>query len=329
MPPRTKTYSSCVLPFSTSTNNIYPPPKAIRGAAPSFGVVTSLTVKTQPAPSVNILFRYAFSPPNESIAVKTFLAYQTFGAKHAPPALGISVELGNGDFVISGVYYGSKSAFTAAIKPLLDTVPLPPTSSSVKTYDWLGVVEQLAGGDGNLNTSTKPDQPDTFYAKSLMVAEAEPLTEAALLSFFKYLFSAGKTTDTNWFILVRMPSFYNIFITNINMVTAGRFMGGTQLSHQRRPFHLDRILPPLNSLHIPILRLELQLRPSLPSRRYLFRRRHADLHHNQDARHQFRDVRLLYRVRCPFLSPLRLSKIAHSLSFLLICRCLRLRLWLW
>ena len=108
------------------------------------------------------------------------------------------------------------------------------------------------------------------------------------------------------------------------MVTAGRFMGGTQLSHQRRPFHLDRILPPLNSLHVPILRLELQLRPALPGRRHLLRGRHADLHHNQDARHQFRDVRLLYRVRCPFLSPSACQKSLSFIRFFLyvaVCVC--------
>lgn len=43
------------------------------------------------------------------------------------------------------------------------------------------MLQKLTGGDGNLNTSTRADQSDTFYAKSLMVAEDAPLTEAALL----------------------------------------------------------------------------------------------------------------------------------------------------
>jgi hypothetical protein len=159
-------------------------------------------VKTQAAPPTNILFNYAFSAPNPTIAAKTFLAFQNFGAKSAPPELGINVELGSGAFAFGGVYYGSKSQFTKVIKPLLDAVPQPPMSSSVKTYNWLGVVQQLAGTDGNLNTSTKSDISDTFYAKSLMVAEAAPLTETTLLSFFNYLYSTGKTTDTSWFILV-------------------------------------------------------------------------------------------------------------------------------
>lgn len=103
---------------------------------------------------------------------------------------------------MTGVYYGQKSDFAAVIKPLLDSVPQPPKSSSVKTYDWLGILKQLAGSDGSLNTTTKPDISDTFYAKSLMVAEDEHLTKAALTSFFNYLYGPGTKSDTSWFILV-------------------------------------------------------------------------------------------------------------------------------
>ena len=114
----------------------------------------------------------------------------------------MNVELGNGDFSVSGVYYGNKTQFNAAIKPFLTAVPKAPTSSSVKTYDWLGILTQLAGSDGPLNTSTKADESDTFYAKSLVVNEDAPLTKAALTSFFSYLEGAGARSDTSWFILV-------------------------------------------------------------------------------------------------------------------------------
>jgi hypothetical protein len=136
------------------------------------------------------------------MAVKTFLAYQSYGANNAPPTLGMNVELDENFFSMTGVYYGQKSDFAAVIQPLLDAVPQPPKSTSVKTYDWLGILKQLAGSDGSLNTSTKADTSDTFYAKSLMVAEDEHLTETALKSFFNYLYGPGTTTDTSWFILV-------------------------------------------------------------------------------------------------------------------------------
>jgi hypothetical protein len=163
-------------------------PQAIRGAAPSFGIIISFTVKTQSAPASNVFFNYVFSPLNVTAAVETFLAYQNFGANKAPPTLGMYVVLGNGNFEMSGVFYGPISNFTAVIQPLLDAVPQQPKSKSVKTYDWLGVLQQLAGSDGSLNTSTKADISDTFDAKSLMVDEDAPLTKTALQSFFNYLY---------------------------------------------------------------------------------------------------------------------------------------------
>jgi hypothetical protein len=177
-------------------------PQAICGAAPSFGIITSLTVRTQSAPSSNVFFNYVFSPLNVTTAVDTFLAYQNFGANKAPPTLGMNVELGKGDFEMSGVFYGPTSNFAAVIQPLLDAVPQQPKNMSVKTFDWLGILKQLAGSDGSLNTSTAVDVSVTFYAKSLMVEEDAPLTKTALQSFFNYLYGPGTTTDTSWFILV-------------------------------------------------------------------------------------------------------------------------------
>jgi hypothetical protein len=190
---------------------ILPCPQAIHGAAPSFGVITSLAMKTQSAPASNVFFNYVFSPLNMTAAVKTFLTYQNFGANSAPPTLGMNVILGNGDFEMSGVFYGPTGNFTAVIQPLFDAVPQQPKSKSVNTYDWLGILKQLAGSDGSLNTSTKADVLDTFYAKSLMVDKDAPLTKTVLQSFFNYLYGPGTTTDMSWFILVR--TFINLLYT--------------------------------------------------------------------------------------------------------------------
>ncbi|KIM85891.1 Glucooligosaccharide oxidase [Piloderma croceum F 1598] len=173
---------SIVTASSTENQDVF---FAIRGAAPSFGVITSFTVKTQSAPASNVFFNYVFSPLNVTAAIETFLAYQNFGANNALRTLGMNVVLGNGDFEMSGVFYGPISNFTAVIQPLLDAVPQQPKSQSVKTYNWLGILQQLAGSDGSLNTSTKADVSDTFYAKSLMVDEDAPLTKTALQSFFQ------------------------------------------------------------------------------------------------------------------------------------------------
>lgn len=139
-----------------------------------------------------------------------FSAYQTWGANSAPKEIGIHIELDSGYFALSGVYYGSKTAFTAAITPLLNAMGKP-SSTSVKTYDWIGILTQLAGTDGPLNTSTKADESDTFYAKSLMVAEDALLSESTLENFFKYLYGPGVKADSSWFILVRTLKIYLLY----------------------------------------------------------------------------------------------------------------------
>ena len=143
--PSTSTVQLVVLSF----------PQAIRGAAPSFGVIPSFTVKTQSAPASNVFFNYVFSPLNVTAAVETFLAYQNFGANNAPPTLGMDVVLGNGDFEMSGVFYGPASDFTAVIQPLLDAVPQQPKSKSVNTYNWLGILKQLRAVMGALTPAQK------------------------------------------------------------------------------------------------------------------------------------------------------------------------------
>ena len=153
--PSTSTVQLVVLSF----------PQAIRGAAPSFGVITSFTVKTQSAPASNVFFNYVFSPLNVTAAVETFLAYQNFGANNAPPTLGMDVVLGNGDFEVSGVFYGPTSDFTAVIQPLLDAVPQQPKSKSVNTYNWLGILKQLRAVMGALTPAQKLISQTPFMLK--------------------------------------------------------------------------------------------------------------------------------------------------------------------
>lgn len=95
----------------------------IRSAAPSFGIVTTLTIKMKATPSSNILFQDVFDASNSKIA-------ETFATNNALPQLGIS-----GYFTLSGVYYGTKTQFTAAMKPFLAAVSRAHTSSSSTTYD--------------------------------------------------------------------------------------------------------------------------------------------------------------------------------------------------
>jgi hypothetical protein len=177
--------------------------QAIRGASPSFGIVTSLTVNTQPAPSQNVVFNYTFSSLTPTNATDTFIAFQNFAKSNPPNKLGINARLSNHSFSFYGVYYASnESAFNTTIKPLLQGIPPGlKYNTTVGTYNWTGVLTKLAEGD-NLDTTTKPDRIDTLYDKSLMITENDLLTNGTIASFFKYLYDAGNKTDTSWFVLV-------------------------------------------------------------------------------------------------------------------------------
>ena len=120
--------------------------------------------------------------------------------------MGLEVVLGAGSFALTGVYYGDESDLASVLQPFFDSIPVQPYSSSVQTYDWLGILQQLAGSGVDLNTTLAADTTDTFYAKSLMVPDTSPLTQEAILSFFQYLYDSGEDSDTAWFILVRISS---------------------------------------------------------------------------------------------------------------------------
>ncbi|KAL0949120.1 hypothetical protein HGRIS_009205 [Hohenbuehelia grisea] len=176
---------------------------AIRGAAPSFGIVTEYRYKTYPAPPSNIIFTYSYTV-SPTTASSIFSAYQDFAKASAPPTLGLQASIGtpkSGNKVsiaLTGVFYGSKADFNTAINPLLAKVPQP-QSTNIKTYGWLDSL-QVLGGQG-LNTTIIPDGSDTFFAKSLMVPQETPMTQASIKSFFDYIGNQGASSDTSWFVL--------------------------------------------------------------------------------------------------------------------------------
>ncbi|KAF7437381.1 hypothetical protein PC9H_004220 [Pleurotus ostreatus] len=178
---------------------------AIRGASPSFGIVTEYKVKTHAAPASNIIFSYSYSV-NPATATKIFTAFQTFSQSSAPPELGLQASIGQSgqknviSITLTGVYYGSTSAFNKVIAPLLSAVGVSPQSKSVKTYAWVPSLVEL-GGINTLNTSLSGDSHDTFFAKSLMVHEDALLTTTAIRGFFDYIGNQGASTDTSWFVL--------------------------------------------------------------------------------------------------------------------------------
>ncbi|KAF8625309.1 hypothetical protein AX15_005440 [Amanita polypyramis BW_CC] len=175
---------------------------AMRGAAPSFGITTAITVQTFPAPDSTTIFQYTWNmQPSE--AANAVLAFQQFAETNVPPEFGSEFVIGRGNaggelnFGLTGGWYGPSDQFEAVIAPFLAQVRQPDSQKlTVGTY--IDSVQYL-GGLGTLDTSA-PDGRDTFYAKSLMTPEASPISDTALTAFMNYMANEGSQTDLNWFV---------------------------------------------------------------------------------------------------------------------------------
>ncbi|KAJ4491020.1 glucooligosaccharide oxidase [Lentinula aciculospora] len=181
---------------------------ALKGAAPSFAITTSIEVNTYAAPSYAVVMEYTWSNMDYKTAGQSMYSFQNFSL--SGPASPFAGELvitkgsqeGQVTFGFTGAWYGEEGSATSTLQPWLDTMPAPTTSSPLGDGSYIGTVAQLSGT--SLNTSQTADSSDTFYAKSLMTPEDEPMSLEACTAFMQYLSTEGFSSDTNWFVQVEL-----------------------------------------------------------------------------------------------------------------------------
>ena len=184
--------------------------QAMRGAGGSFGIATSMSLRTYKQPPAATDFRYNWDL-NVDDSVKALAAYQAFCQTNLSTALGIRHELRRGTkygFVnnsITGTWFGSKNDFDAVLYPLLKNLP-PSDYSFVSNGTYMDSLIYHSD-KGSLDTS-KPDHPDTFYAKSLVVPQDTPLTVNALTDLSKTLATEGFSSSTVSFRFFSIPFSY-------------------------------------------------------------------------------------------------------------------------
>ncbi|KZW01095.1 FAD-binding domain-containing protein [Exidia glandulosa HHB12029] len=168
---------------------------AISGAAPSFAVVLSFTIRTYPQPASTSYFDFDFGNFSDtpSLAVKALLAFQSFAATSAPPELGTQFTVGRSaggtlGLRLSGVYYGVETAIPTVIQPLLDAIPFSPISNTSKLQGYMASVAFL-GGDDPVNTTGRVESPNTAYEKSIIVPTSAPLSEETWTKFVEFAFN--------------------------------------------------------------------------------------------------------------------------------------------
>lgn len=177
---------------------------ALRGAAPSFGITTSIEVKTFAAPSSATVYSYVWDL-DVATAAAGLGSFQKYAQADAPSELGAEITLGKGSnkgrvyFQLIGVWYGTGN-LDDVLKPLLDDLPGGP-QIELNPGSYIQSVEKLAGG--SLDVSA-PDTTDTFYAKSLMTPEDSPMSNDSMNAFMCYLANEGYDTNLNWFTQVEL-----------------------------------------------------------------------------------------------------------------------------
>lgn len=184
----------------------------MRGAAPSFGIATTLYIQTQPAPTMTTYFGFSFpgAAPATSIdtAVSSFIHLQDMAqnASVTTRNLSFGVTLGPNGFQVRGVYLGSASDFNNSISPeLLRGLPQPEAPVTVQELDWRANLELLAGGSLVVSTTEPYTARDNFFAKSVAVPEPG-FSAAALRSYITYIANQGANppAPVSWFAIINL-----------------------------------------------------------------------------------------------------------------------------
>ncbi|GLB42542.1 putative oxygen-dependent FAD-linked oxidoreductase family protein [Lyophyllum shimeji] len=185
---------------------------ALRGSASSFGITTSLEVRTFPSPPTATIFRYDWDLPNAPATARALTSFQSFArTADLPPHFGALINIargpppsaGPGSVTLSlvGGWYAPVSGLNATLHPFLREMP-EPQRTTLDTGTYLHSAAVLVG---SLDTKSAPDGHDTFYAKSVVTpAGASPIPAGAVLAFARYLTEEGWASETEWFVQLEL-----------------------------------------------------------------------------------------------------------------------------
>ena len=179
---------------------------ALRGAADSFGIITTFYLDTVPAPSSIVAFEYKIPGLYTSATNMTEASFhiQAFALNSSiiDGKIGFGVHLDGSSFTISVTYLGDLTNWENILEPaLLSGLPAP-DSSTVGENSWLDSLNLLAA-PASLSQPTQ-NMHDNFYAKSVVVPSFSPLTSAALDNSFANIIENGSSAQqpTPWVSII-------------------------------------------------------------------------------------------------------------------------------
>ncbi|TVY84607.1 FAD-linked oxidoreductase azaL [Lachnellula suecica] len=159
---------------------------AIRGAGASFGIITYYKFQTFAAPNSNIVYSY-----NIQFTAANYLALQNYANTTMPAEMNMRMFITSGGLQLEGIYYGSQSAFQAAISPILSQVGNPYGSTS--TMGWIQGLSNYA-----YMSLTTPIDYDIF-SKSLMTVAVTPAAAAAFVAYYQ---NTARTVSRDWYLII-------------------------------------------------------------------------------------------------------------------------------
>jgi FAD/FMN-containing dehydrogenase len=159
--------------------------KALRGAAPSYGIVTQWVFDTLPAPKTTVTFNINFPEFSDTASfVSAFKAYQSF-VRNAPNEMGMTLAFGaSSDSALAvnlmGNYYGTRNSFNSLVQPLV--AQFPGTTVDAKSYtNWTDVLLFNAQG-----LPLQTDTPDTVCRTLDCTVSSENIPLSPTTSLPKY-----------------------------------------------------------------------------------------------------------------------------------------------
>lgn len=177
---------------STSHPDIF---YVMRGAGDSFGIATYFYLQTEAAPSSVLYFTAPLNAAvnDASLATAGFQKLQDWTLTSpdltANSTFNMYIDT-SGTFTLTGWCMECDSAyFSSNVLPAM-LAGFPSVTGSVQQVGWIDALNHVANGD----PLTEPlgsayIYHDTFYAKSVITREAQPLTTASMSSFFTYMIS--------------------------------------------------------------------------------------------------------------------------------------------
>lgn len=180
----------------------------MRGAGDSFGIATTFYLQTFEAPSSVLTFSASIPATLNSVdtAVSSFTKLQalTLDATQISKDITLGIYTDNyGSFSLSGWCMScDQDHFKSVTFPAILAAFPTADSSSVESLGWTDALVNANNGGALQEPLTGYDAHDTFYAKSVVTKNAEPLTTAQLTSYFTYILNQGRSAPSPWYTII-------------------------------------------------------------------------------------------------------------------------------